>query len=197
MPAQLPLDLRREPRAPVDHRQQDPRDREPRVEPRLDEVDRAEQLREALERVVLGLHRHEHAVGGGERVDGQRAERRRAVEEDERVRVGRRGASASARYRSPPSSADSCDGRGGELRLRRHEVEVRERGRLRELARAGRRRAGRASRCRSRARRAPRSRSPAGRGRRARHRSPASARQAARLTAVVVLPTPPFWFASA
>src|SRR5207248_3399592 len=28
-------------------------------------------------------------------------------------------------------------------------------------------------------------------------RSPASARQAARLTAVVVLPTPPFWFATA
>ena len=28
-------------------------------------------------------------------------------------------------------------------------------------------------------------------------RSPASARQAARLTAVVVLPTPPFWFAIA
>ncbi len=28
-------------------------------------------------------------------------------------------------------------------------------------------------------------------------RAPASARQAARLTAVVVLPTPPFWFATA
>ena len=56
----------------------------------LDEVDRAEELREALERVVLRLHGHEHAVGGGERVDGQRAERRRAVEEDEAVRLASR-----------------------------------------------------------------------------------------------------------
>ena len=45
--------------------------------------------------------------------------------------------------------------------------------------------------------RVPTSRSPAGPGRPAGTRSPASARQAARLTAVVVLPTPPFWFATA
>ena len=62
----------------------------------LDQVDRLHELREALERVVLGLHRHDHPVGGGERVHRQRAERRRAVEEDEVEAVARR-ASASAR----------------------------------------------------------------------------------------------------
>ena len=46
------------------------------------QLDRAEQLREPFERVVLRLDGDEHAVGGGERVHGQRAERGRAVEED-------------------------------------------------------------------------------------------------------------------
>ena len=55
----------------------------------LHELDRAHELRETLERVVLGLHRHEHAVGGGERVHRQRPERRRAVEEDERRTLAR------------------------------------------------------------------------------------------------------------
>ena len=91
MPAHLRLDLGREPRAAVHHRQQDAGDPEPRVQARLHELDRAEQLREPLEGVVLGLHRHDHPVGGGERVHGQRAERRRAVEEDEAVAVAGAG----------------------------------------------------------------------------------------------------------
>ena len=56
---------------------------EPRVEPGADGFDRLQDLGDPLERVVLGLDRDEHAVGGGERVDGQRAERRRAIEEHE------------------------------------------------------------------------------------------------------------------
>ena len=44
-------------------------------------AERVEQAGEALEREVLGLDRHDHAVGGDQRVDGQRAERRRAVEQ--------------------------------------------------------------------------------------------------------------------
>ena len=49
-------------------------DGEARVEPRPHEVDRAHELREPLERVVLGLHGDDHTVGGRECVDGQRAE---------------------------------------------------------------------------------------------------------------------------
>src|ERR1044071_6356416 len=46
---------------------------------------------EALEREVLRLDRHDDAVGGDQRVDGQRAQRRRAVEDDEGVAGGDRG----------------------------------------------------------------------------------------------------------
>ena len=56
-----------------------------------------QELRQALERVVLRLHRHEHAVGGRERVDGQRPERGRAVEEDEVVAVACRTRAPAAR----------------------------------------------------------------------------------------------------
>ena len=59
------LDLSRQARPPVDHRQQDAGDGEARVEASAHELDRVEQLREALEGVVLGLHGHEHGVGRG------------------------------------------------------------------------------------------------------------------------------------
>ena len=86
--------------------------------------------RQPLERVVLGLHRHEHAVGGGERVDGQRAERRRAVEEDEVVLRGartrapargsaRRPRAARARRRRRRAPASTGRGRGSRTRVLR------------------------------------------------------------------------------
>ena len=168
-----------------------------RVQPRPDELDRAEELREPLERVVLGLHRHEHAVGGGERVHGQRAERGRAVEEDEVVALARVAervgevALAVRRGRASSTTAPASSGAG------RHELEVRERASAGRAARAGARRAGRRTSV-------PFARSPSpevafacGSRSMTSARSPASARQAARLIAVVVLPTPPFWFASA
>ena len=91
VPAHLRLDVRREPRARVDHGEQDAADPEARVEPAADQVDRLHQLAQALQRVVLGLHRHEHAIGRGEPIHGQRPERGRAVEKDEVVvrRAGR------------------------------------------------------------------------------------------------------------
>ena len=105
--ADLALDVLGELRARVVHRQQHPRDRQPRVELALDQVERVEQAGQALEREVLGLHRDDHAVGGDERVDRQRAERRRAVEQDERVARRARGASASRRRFSEPGSRGS------------------------------------------------------------------------------------------
>ena len=44
--------------------------------------------REPFEREILALQRHEHAIDGGERVHGENAERRRAVDEQEVVPVG-------------------------------------------------------------------------------------------------------------
>ena len=88
MPAHLVLDLGGEARAPVHHRQEHAAEGEPGVQPRLDQIDGLDELRQPLERVVLGLDRNQQAVGGGERIDGQRAERRRAVEEDERESIG-------------------------------------------------------------------------------------------------------------
>ena len=52
-------DLLREARAAVVHGQQDRGEAQPRVEVLLDHPDRAEQLAEALERVVLALDRDE------------------------------------------------------------------------------------------------------------------------------------------
>ena len=108
-----------EPGASVDHRQQHSGDRQPRVQARADELDRVEELGETLERVVLALHGNEHAVGRGERVHGQRAERRGAVDEDERVRRPPRPASDRRRYVSPSSrrasstTAPASSGRDG------------------------------------------------------------------------------------
>src|SRR5436305_6082543 len=124
MSAHLRLNVLRETRTRVDHRQQYAADAETRVEPPANQVDRLHQLRKALEGVVLRLHRHEHAVRRGEGVDGERAERGRAVDEDEVVLRSSR----SERLREialAVSALCELDHGAGELRLRRDEVEVR------------------------------------------------------------------------
>ena len=70
------------PGAGVVHRQHDGRHGELGVEVRTHHVDRGEQLAEALEGVVLRLDRDEHLGTRDERVQGEQAERRRAVDED-------------------------------------------------------------------------------------------------------------------
>ena len=132
MASQLGLHLARKPGATVGHGEQDPRDGELWIELRLDEVDRAEELRETFEGVVLGLDGNDRPVGRGERVDRERPEGRRTVQKHVRVRVecpdervGEVSLSAV--------SARQLDGRGCEVALRHHDVEVLERSRLREL----------------------------------------------------------------
>ena len=105
---------------------------EARVEPAADQVDRLHQLAQPFERVVLGLHRHEHAVGGGERVHGQRPERGRAVEEDEVV-LRRPGRERLLEVALAVLALRELDDRAGELGLRGHEIEVREGRVLRQL----------------------------------------------------------------
>src|SRR5207244_13385985 len=112
--------------------QQDAADAEARIEAAADQVDRLHQLAETLERVVLRLHRHQHAVCSRERVDRQGAERRRAVEKDEVVlRRARRERLCAVVL--AVAALRELDDRAGELRLRRHEIEVRKLGVLREL----------------------------------------------------------------
>ena len=80
--ADLVGDLVGELRAAVVHGQQDRRDVQVGVEVRPHEVDVRQQLPEPLERVVLALDRDQHLVRRDQRVDGEQAERGRAVDED-------------------------------------------------------------------------------------------------------------------
>ena len=85
---------------------------------------RGDQLGQSLQRVVLALDRDEHGVGGGQRVDGQQPERRRAVDEDVVV-VGRR--SAASESREPPLALlerGELDLGAGQRDRRRDEVEA-------------------------------------------------------------------------
>ena len=74
------------------------RDLELGIEVGLHQVDVAEQLAETLEGVVLALDRNDHLAGGGQTVDGQQTERRRAVDQDEVEIVARpaRGPASAA-----------------------------------------------------------------------------------------------------
>ena len=122
----LGLDFGREPRPPVGHRQEDPRDRERRVQPRLHEIDRSEELRQALERVVLGLNRHDRPAGSRECIHRERPERRRAVEEHERV-VVERAPERIGQIALAALSGGELDLCRGEAALRHHDVEIRKR----------------------------------------------------------------------
>ena len=51
------------------------------VEVIANEIERGEQLGQSFQGVVLALQRDEHRIGGGQGVDGQQSERRRAVDE--------------------------------------------------------------------------------------------------------------------
>ena len=59
----------------------DPLDLELGVEAAADHVDRAQQVRETLERIELGLQGHQQGIGRDQAVQGQKAERRRAIDQ--------------------------------------------------------------------------------------------------------------------
>ena len=60
--------------ARVEHGQQQPLDRQRRVQAFADQVDGFQQRAQALERVVLTLQRHEHGIGRRQPVDREQAE---------------------------------------------------------------------------------------------------------------------------
>ena len=81
MLSDLPLDITRQARPPVVHRQHHPRNPQARVEPLAYERKRVQQGRQALEGEILGLHGHDHAIRRHQRAHRERAKRRRAVEQ--------------------------------------------------------------------------------------------------------------------
>ena len=78
-------DLVRQVVARIEHREQHAVQQQAGIQGRAHALDRADQIRQAFERVVLGLHRYEHQVGGDQRIDRQDAERGGTVDEDEIV----------------------------------------------------------------------------------------------------------------
>ena len=81
MSLQLLVDLVCQTQACVIHGEEESLDLECRIEARLDDAYGVEQLGDALEGEILGLDRDYHRVGGGEGIDGDESERRRAVDE--------------------------------------------------------------------------------------------------------------------
>src|SRR5688500_3813232 len=73
--------------AAVEHRRQDPLDLHVGVQVLPHHRERVLELHEPAQREVFALHRHDHARRRDEGVDGQQAERRRRVDEDEVVGV--------------------------------------------------------------------------------------------------------------
>ncbi len=82
--------LFREVETRIEHREQHALDGETRIVVLLHEPHGVEQFREALERVVLALNGNQHRVGRGEHVQREQAERWRAVDQDELVRLTQR-----------------------------------------------------------------------------------------------------------
>ena len=193
------LDRVGQPGTPVVHGQQDRGDLELRVEVLPDQVDVVDQLVQALQRVVLALDRDQHLLRGDQRVDRQQAERGRAVDEDvvELPRVARRWPGRAGTRGPPPRPARSPRRRGRSWPARtRGSGCPRPPGPPRPAAR-----------CRSGSRRRPGTPAwcgtfspvealPCGSRSTTSTRLPCRASATARLTVVVVLPTPPFWFAT-
>ena len=87
-------DIGRQLRASVEHRQHDALDVEFRVQVVANEIESGQQLGQSFQGVVLALQRDEDRVGGGQCVDGQQPEGRRAIDEDVVV-IGRRSRSGA------------------------------------------------------------------------------------------------------
>ena len=164
-----------------------------------------QQLRQAFEGEEFALERHEDRVSGGERVDGDEVERRRAIDQDigDRLRIG------GVRQRKRPKrvaqligavvvlgdfkfDAEQVDGRGrdGKPRHRGRDDNVAQR-RFADQHLVGRN----VRACRSMP--SPVEALPCGSRSMISTCSPIAASAVPRLMAVVVLPTPPFWLAMA
>ena len=101
----------------------------------LHQLDGLHELGEALERVVLALERDQDRVRCGERVEGEQAQRRRAVDDD--VVVLRHDAAATLRGAGTHAACwfDQLDLCAGEVRRGWDHLEEPELGRMDQLGR--------------------------------------------------------------
>ena len=83
--------------AAVKHRHHHAEDFQPRIHARVAQLrQHAVHHRDAFQRVILALQRHQHAIRGRKRVQRQNAQRRRAIHEDQIKLARRRARAASA-----------------------------------------------------------------------------------------------------
>src|SRR5438876_5484005 len=86
LPGEITLDLvpnlERKTRPAIEHRQDDSIDPEAGIEPLPNQLHGLEQMSEPFERVKLALKRNDHSIGSDQGVDGQKSERRRAIDDD-------------------------------------------------------------------------------------------------------------------
>src|SRR5690606_38755130 len=108
--------------APVVHRDEDAVELEPGVDPLAHLVDRLHEERDAAQREELGLERDDDAVRGRERVDREQPEGRLAVDEDDVVVLGDRAQHPGERLLAG-DLGDEGDLRGGQVDVRRDDVE--------------------------------------------------------------------------
>src|SRR2546428_4872589 len=131
---QIGRHVERERVARVVHRAQQSLDFELRIQMRTHAADGLDQIGQALERVILALHRNQNAVRGAQTVEREQRQRRRAIQENEivivrylryrhsnlRQRFGKRVFQAHLAFRQ----IDQLDLRAGELAVRWNEIEA-------------------------------------------------------------------------
>ena len=87
MLVQLRRDIIAEVVAHVIHRAQQALDFQPRIEPFAYRLDRIDQAGKPFEREVLALHRDQHAMCGGQGIQGQQVQRGRTINQDRVVAI--------------------------------------------------------------------------------------------------------------
>jgi len=91
--------------ARIEHHPQQPNDAQVPVEVGMHALDGVGQIRQALQRVVFALHRNDHAVGAGERIEREQGKRGRTIDEHEII-GGRGGGERIAQAEFTPRQVD-------------------------------------------------------------------------------------------
>jgi hypothetical protein len=123
VPLDLGSDLERQARPAIEHREDDPLDRQPGVRPAPHEVERLHELGQPLQGVVLALERDDGRVGGDEGVQREKPERGGAVHQDE-IEPGSGGHEGLAKAGFPAGQLDQLDLRPDEIRAPGEECEI-------------------------------------------------------------------------
>ncbi len=111
------------------HGQYDPFDLQAWVGRAAHQRDGAHQLPQPFQRIIFALDRDQQCVGGRQRVDGQQAERRRAIDQ-KKIVVAQRRLDRFAQQMLPVGHGDQLDLRADQVDRRRQDAQM---GQLRRL----------------------------------------------------------------